>query len=122
VRAVFVVVPDVDPQDPLEWPRPTISNQSRHSARTVRTHRSAYAFAKALYTDATCSAASSMSPGELQECVCAPFSPRGRAAGGLVPASVDVDVRTARNFPTLGLGVQPEVLVTHSQEGAPAAS
>jgi hypothetical protein len=51
-----------------------------------------------------------------------PESPRGLAAGGLVPASVDVDVRTARNFPTLGLGVQPEVLVTHSQEGAPAAS
>jgi len=77
---------------------------------------------KALYTDAICSAASSMSTDKLHERVCVPFSPRGLAAGGLVTASVDVDVRTARNFPTLGLGVRPEVLVTHSQEGAPAAS
>ena len=41
VRAVLVVVLDVDAQDLLQVALPTISSQSRHSARTVRTQRSA---------------------------------------------------------------------------------
>jgi hypothetical protein len=41
VGTVAVVVLDVDPKQLLEVSRPTISSQSRHSARTVRIQRSA---------------------------------------------------------------------------------
>jgi hypothetical protein len=41
----FVVVPQVLGEYRCTWWRFQISVQSRHSARTVRTHRSAYAFA-----------------------------------------------------------------------------
>jgi hypothetical protein len=41
VRAMSVVVRGVHLEGPLQMPRPTTSNQSRHSARTVPTHRSA---------------------------------------------------------------------------------
>jgi hypothetical protein len=41
VGTVPVVVLDVDPKDLLQMAAPTISCQSRHSARTVPTHRSA---------------------------------------------------------------------------------
>ena len=53
VRTVLVVVPDVDPKDLFEWRRPTMSSQSRHSARTVRIQRSAYAFARGARTGVT---------------------------------------------------------------------
>jgi hypothetical protein len=36
-----VVVLDIDPEDQFQVTRPTISSQSRHSARMVRIHRSA---------------------------------------------------------------------------------
>jgi hypothetical protein len=48
VRAVGVVVLDIDPEDLLEVAAPTISNQSKHSARTARIQRSAWAFALGL--------------------------------------------------------------------------
>ncbi len=41
VRAVLVVVLDVDPKDLPKCACPTISSQSRHSARAVATQRSA---------------------------------------------------------------------------------
>ena len=41
VGTMSVVVRDVHLEGPLQVPRPTTSNQSRHSARTVPTHRSA---------------------------------------------------------------------------------
>ena len=41
VGTMLVVVLDIGTQDLPRWPRPTISSQSRHSARTVRTQRSA---------------------------------------------------------------------------------
>jgi hypothetical protein len=45
VGTVAVVMLKVDPKDLLEVAAPTISSQSRHSAWTVRTQRSACAFA-----------------------------------------------------------------------------
>jgi hypothetical protein len=45
MRPLLVVVADVDAQQPQQVRRPTTSAQSRHSARTVCTHRSALAFA-----------------------------------------------------------------------------
>jgi hypothetical protein len=53
VRTVAVVVLDIDSQDLFQMPRPTIRSQSRHSARTVRTHRSANAFAFGARTGVT---------------------------------------------------------------------
>ncbi len=53
VWTVLVVVLDVDPQDLLQMAAPTISSQSRHSARTVPTHRSASAFAVGAHTGVT---------------------------------------------------------------------
>ena len=52
VGTMPVVVLGVDPQDPLQVPSPTISSQSRHSARTVPIHRSAKAFALGACTGA----------------------------------------------------------------------
>jgi hypothetical protein len=53
MRAMGVVVRDVDPKGLLEVAAPTISSQSRHSARTVCTQRSAYAFALGARTGVT---------------------------------------------------------------------
>ena len=41
VWAMLVVVLDIHPEDLFQGPRLMISSQSRHSARTVRIHRSA---------------------------------------------------------------------------------
>jgi hypothetical protein len=45
VRTMTVVVVDIEPKHTLQVPWPTISSQSRHSARAVPIHRSAKAFA-----------------------------------------------------------------------------
>ena len=45
VRPMPVVMIDIDPQHSFQVAWPTISSQSRHSARIVPTHRSANAFA-----------------------------------------------------------------------------
>src|SRR6266487_4155495 len=45
VRPLVVVVPHVPRETRSKWRRPQISSQSRHSCRTVRTQRSAWAFA-----------------------------------------------------------------------------
>jgi sulfur transfer complex TusBCD TusB component (DsrH family) len=41
VRTMTVVVVDIDPKHTLHVPWPTITSQSRHSARAVPIHRSA---------------------------------------------------------------------------------
>ena len=45
VRSLLVVVADIAAQQPQQMRWPHTSVQSRHSARTVWTHRSAWAFA-----------------------------------------------------------------------------
>jgi len=50
-------MPDVDAKDLLQVARPRTRSRSRHSARTVRTHRSAYAFALGACTGANSTSA-----------------------------------------------------------------
>jgi hypothetical protein len=81
VRTMTVVVVDIDPKHTLQVPWPTISSQSRHSARAVPIHRSAKAFALGACTGVTCSAGCCLSTNELHERIYAPHGEWSGRAG-----------------------------------------